>query len=129
DTWRSWAPHLIWMDKRMPDLDGLEVTRRIRAEESSRGTGHVAILALSASALDHERGEILAAGCDDFVAKPYQEETIFAKLREWLGVSYVYEERASVRDPVREPVSGSGAARAAAPGLPGPLPPTPRPSG
>jgi CheY-like chemotaxis protein len=64
--WRSWRPHLIWMDWRMSGVDGLEATRRIRAEEKGRRTP---ILALSASALDHERGQILAAGCDDFMAK------------------------------------------------------------
>ena len=88
DVWRSWKPHLIWMDKRMAGIDGLEVTRRIRAEE--KGT-HTPIIALSASALDHERGEILAAGCDDFVAKPFREATIFEKLQQHLGVRYASE--------------------------------------
>ncbi len=37
--WRSWRPHLIWMDKRMGGLDGLEVTRRIRAQEKASGEG------------------------------------------------------------------------------------------
>ncbi len=91
EVWNGWRPSLIWMDKRMPGIDGLEVTRRIRAAEREAGGTRVPILALSASALDHERGEILAAGCDDFVAKPFREETIFAKLREHLGVSFVSE--------------------------------------
>jgi len=86
--WREWKPQLIWMDKRMPGMDGLEVTRRIRAEEKE---GRTPILALSASALDHERGEILAAGCDDFVAKPFREKVILAKIREHVGVQYVCE--------------------------------------
>ena len=91
-TWRAWKPHLIWMDWRMSGVDGLEATRRIRAEERSRGIDRTPILALSASALDHERGQILAAGCDDFVAKPFREGTIFAKIVEYLKVEYVYEE-------------------------------------
>jgi signal transduction histidine kinase/CheY-like chemotaxis protein/ligand-binding sensor domain-containing protein len=90
--WRDWNPNLIWMDKWMKGLDGLEVTRRIRAEEKKSRKTHVPILALSASALEQERSEILSAGCDDFVAKPFREATIFAKLREFLGVSYVYED-------------------------------------
>ena len=90
--WRSWRPHLIWMDKRMGGLDGLEVTRRIRAEEKSTGERRIPIIALSASALEHERGEILAAGCDDFTAKPFRESTIFEKLREHLGVRYSYDD-------------------------------------
>jgi CheY-like chemotaxis protein/anti-sigma regulatory factor (Ser/Thr protein kinase) len=89
--WESWQPHLVWMDKRMHDVDGLEATRRIRAAERASGRARVPILALSASALEHERSEILAAGCDDFVPKPYREATIFAKLAEHLGVRYVYE--------------------------------------
>ena len=90
--WRSWRPHLIWMDKRMGGLDGLEVTRRIRAEEKASGKERTPIIALSASALEHERGEILAAGCDDFAAKPFRESTIFDKLREHLGVRYSYDD-------------------------------------
>jgi CheY-like chemotaxis protein len=95
DLWRSWEPHLIWMDKRMAGLDGLEVTRRIRTEEERgrlvRTSSRTPIIALSASALDHERGEILAAGCDDFVAKPFRESTIFDKLQQHLGVRYAHE--------------------------------------
>lgn len=90
--WRSWQPHLIWMDKRMNGVDGLEATRRIRAEERESGRASVKIIALSASALDHERGEIFEAGCDDFVAKPFRESTIFTRLAEQLGVRYVYED-------------------------------------
>jgi signal transduction histidine kinase/DNA-binding response OmpR family regulator/ligand-binding sensor domain-containing protein len=108
--WRSWKPQLIWMDKRMSGLDGLEVTRRIRAEESAHGAKRTPIIALSASALEHERGEILAAGCDDFTAKPFRESTIFDKLREHLGVRYVYDE-----DPEEASPPGS-----ASPGLESP---------
>ena len=90
-AWESWEPHFIWMDKRMQGLDGLEVTRRIRAREQAEGRRRVPIIALSASALEHERADILAAGCDDFVAKPFRESTIFNKLREHLGVEYTYE--------------------------------------
>ncbi len=92
--WETWQPHLIWMDKRMHGLDGLEVTRRIRAREKAERRKRVPILALSASALEHERGEIIEAGCDDFVPKPYRESTIFAKIREHLGVRYVYDDEA-----------------------------------
>jgi signal transduction histidine kinase/CheY-like chemotaxis protein/ligand-binding sensor domain-containing protein len=90
--WRNWKPHLIWMDWRMAGMDGLEATRRIRAEEKTSGAKRTPILALSASALDHERGQILAAGCDEFVAKPFREATIFAKIAQFVGVEYVYEQ-------------------------------------
>jgi signal transduction histidine kinase/DNA-binding response OmpR family regulator/ligand-binding sensor domain-containing protein len=91
EQWESWQPDFIWMDKRMPGIDGLEATRRIRARERSEGRKRVPIIALSASALEHERSEILGAGCDDFVAKPFREATIFAKMREHTGVEYAYE--------------------------------------
>jgi CheY-like chemotaxis protein len=91
-AWRDWQPHLVWMDKRMPRVDGLEATRRIRAEEQRTGGAHVPILALSASALEHERAEILAAGCDDFVPKPFREGAIFEKMAEYLGMRYAYDE-------------------------------------
>ena len=90
--WRSWQPHLIWMDKRMPGMDGTEAARRIRAEEAHSSRARVAILALSASALEHERAEILASGCDDFVPKPFRESLIFAKLGEFAGAVYVYDD-------------------------------------
>jgi len=89
--WESWSPHFIWMDKRMPGVDGLEATRRIRAREQREGRPRVPIIALSASALEHERSDILAAGCDDFVAKPFRESMIFTKMREHLGIEYAYE--------------------------------------
>jgi signal transduction histidine kinase/CheY-like chemotaxis protein/ligand-binding sensor domain-containing protein len=89
DIWRAWHPHLIWMDKRMPRMDGLETTRRIRAEPT---VGPLTkIIVLSASALDHERNEIMESGCDDFLAKPYREDVVFGKMAELLGVRYVYD--------------------------------------
>jgi CheY-like chemotaxis protein len=105
--WREWQPQLIWMDKRMPGMDGLETTRRIREEELQRDGKRVPIIALSASALEHERDEILASGCDDFVPKPFREGTIFSKMAERLGVSFVYDEPTEV--PARSG-AGSGAA-------------------
>lgn len=97
DAWRRWRPDLIWMDKRMPELDGLEATRRIRREEADSArrdapSPRVPILVVSASALDHEQSEILGAGCDDFVAKPFRDEEIFTKIAEHLDVSYIYDD-------------------------------------
>src|SRR5262249_16644989 len=82
EAWSAQRPELVWMDKRMAGIDGLEATRRIRAAEAPGEGGRTRILAVSASALDHERDEILAAGCDDFLPKPFREETLFAKMRE-----------------------------------------------
>ena len=62
----QWSPHFIWMDMRMPVMDGIEATRRIR---DMPGGDAVRIAALTASAMEEERESILAAGCDEFVCK------------------------------------------------------------
>ncbi|PZU99371.1 MAG: hypothetical protein DCE90_02335 [Pseudanabaena sp.] len=94
--WEEWEPHLIWMDMRMPVMDGYEATRQIKSHLKGQAT---VIIALTASALEEERTIILSAGCDDFVRKPFREALIFNKLAEYLGVTYTYEEEGS--DPSR----------------------------
>jgi CheY-like chemotaxis protein len=91
EQWREWRPQLIWMDMRMPVLDGYEATRQIRASSGSEST---VIIALTASAFEEDRRKVLDAGCDDFVRKPFREEELFEVMREHLGVRYVYEESA-----------------------------------
>jgi CheY-like chemotaxis protein len=86
-VWAEWSPQLIWMDVRMPVLDGYEATRQIKATLKGQAT---VIIALTASAFDHERAIVLSAGYDDFVRKPVRESVIFAKLAEHLGVQFVY---------------------------------------
>lgn len=137
--YQTWHPHLIWMDMRMPVMDGYEATRRIRELEgmpnakcqmpnakldsqepgvssqeenpvpkskiqnpkstspqspihpSTHPLPPIPIIALTASVFEEKREAVLAAGCDDFVRKPFQEQTIFEKLAEYLGVEYVYQ--------------------------------------
>ena len=69
ELFQSWRPHLIWMDRRMPVMDGLEATRRIR---ELPGGKEVKIVAVTASAFMEQRDEILKAGMDDFLRKPYR---------------------------------------------------------
>ncbi|MBD1865075.1 MULTISPECIES: hybrid sensor histidine kinase/response regulator [Trichocoleus] len=85
--WQHWQPHLIWMDMRMPVMDGYAATQYIKAQPQGSGT---TIIALSASVLDADRALILAAGCDDFVCKPIQEAVILNKIAQYLAVRYSY---------------------------------------
>jgi CheY-like chemotaxis protein len=88
EMWQSWQPHLIWMDMRMPVMNGYEATQQIKSHLNGQAT---AILALTASTLEEEKAIVLSAGCDDFVRKPFREEVIFEKMAQFLGVRYVYE--------------------------------------
>ncbi|MDG4607060.1 MAG: PAS domain S-box protein [Candidatus Contendobacter sp.] len=85
---QAWQPHFIWMDQRMPEMDGLETTRRIRALE---GGGKVRIVALTASVFKEQHEEMLASGMDEIVYKPLQTPAIFDCLARHLGVRYAHE--------------------------------------
>ncbi|HEY9737315.1 MAG TPA: response regulator [Trichocoleus sp.] len=85
--WRQWRPHLIWMDIRMPKLDGQAATRRIRQIETDLGLEPTVIVALTANAFEENRQEILAAGCDHLIRKPFQADHLFAVLAQYLGMT------------------------------------------
>ncbi len=89
NIWNEWEPHLIWMDMRMPVVDGYEATKRIKATTKGQAT---AIIALTASTLEEERAVVLSAGCDDFMRKPFREGDIFEMMHKHIGVRYVYSE-------------------------------------
>jgi signal transduction histidine kinase/CheY-like chemotaxis protein len=86
--WQQWHPHLIWMDMRMPVMNGYEATQQIKSHLQGDAT---VILALTASTLEEEKSVVLAAGCDDFVRKPFREGVIFEKMAQHLGVRYRHE--------------------------------------
>ncbi|WP_075088008.1 response regulator [Verrucomicrobium spinosum] len=81
-------PQIVFMDMRMPELDGIEATRRLVEEFGSMG---LKIVATSASALAHEREAYLKTGCDDFVAKPFRAERIYGCIETLLDVKFEYE--------------------------------------
>jgi CheY-like chemotaxis protein len=87
EAFQAWRPHFIWMDCRMPVMDGLEAARRIRALE---GGEQVKIVALTASVFQEERGHVLAAGMDDLVRKPFGPEEIYDCMERHLGLRFVY---------------------------------------
>lgn len=93
ELFQSFRPHFIWMDRRMPVMDGLEATQRIR---SLVGGKEVKIAAVTASAFADQREEMLAAGLDDFVRKPYRPAEIFDCMTRQLGVHFMYEQAAQI---------------------------------
>lgn len=93
DVVETWQPDLILMDIRMPEMDGFEATTYIRNANLPR---QPIIIAVTASAFEHERQTILDNGCDDFVSKPYRIDVIFEAIRKHLGVEYRYD--TSIKD-------------------------------
>ena len=98
----TWQPNAVLMDVRMPVMDGIEATRRIRAYErrlrQKRSDGDTrqsaAIIAVSASSLEYQKKEILQKGlADDFIGKPFKEMEIYKTLEKYLNVTYTYKNR------------------------------------
>jgi len=100
EVFETWRPHFIWMDLRLPGLGGLEAAKRIRASEAGRD---VKIAAVTASAFASQREEVLAAGLDDFLRKPYRPAEIFDCMARHLGVRYIYRE--TLPESAGEPVT------------------------
>jgi signal transduction histidine kinase/ligand-binding sensor domain-containing protein/FixJ family two-component response regulator len=91
-------PQLVFMDIRMPGMDGKETARRVWEEF---GRERVKVVALSASAFEHHRQEYLAFGFDGFIGKPFRFEVIYGCLKDLLKVEFEYanEEPAVVNSP------------------------------
>ena len=92
-------PDLAFIDLRMPGMDGLELARRFRAREDG---DRVKIVAMSASVLSFNRDDAFAAGCDDFLPKPFRETDLFEKVGRLLRLEWDYAEE------VPAPRRGSG---------------------
>ncbi|HVQ26528.1 MAG TPA: ATP-binding protein, partial [Planctomycetota bacterium] len=101
-AWNEQEPGLVLMDMRMPVMDGYAATRRIRELEHELRRPRIPILALTASAFDHDRPEIFAAGCDDIVAKPFREGPLLEIVARALGVRYRYQEEETAPPPTTE---------------------------
>ena len=100
--WSSWRPDLVLMDKRMPVMDGLAATREIRRLEAEfedaalpefegapvPPVGRTVVISLSASAFEHEHAEILGAGSDEIITKPFRHERLFEALSRHLGARF-----------------------------------------
>jgi CheY-like chemotaxis protein len=75
-------PDLILMDLSLPVIDGWEATRRLKAHVTLR---HIPIIALTAHAMSGDEEKARAAGCDDYLSKPIDEDLLFAKLQTLLS--------------------------------------------
>ncbi|MDM8554271.1 PAS domain S-box protein [Desulfococcaceae bacterium HSG7] len=126
EIWKEWRPHLIWMDIRMPVMDGMEATKRIRNSELRMRNGELRmrnrkaekadsnsipdsefqsrnskIIAVTASVFKDDKVAVMASGCDDFIRKPFHESDVLNMMTKHLGVRFVYEQSIgtdSVRD-------------------------------
>ena len=106
----SWAPRAVLMDIRMPGMDGLEATRRIKAMP---GGADVKVIVLSASALDTNQDEAMAAGADGFIAKPFRLAELFGALERTLRPAWGAQDGPA---PAEKAAPGSGAAGSGAAG-------------
>ncbi len=97
ELWRTWNPHLIWMELRMPIMDGYEATRQIRQAEEHKNKDQAlanptVIIALSSSRFEENRSAALSKHCDDVLRKPFREADILEMLRTHLGVRFLSQE-------------------------------------
>ena len=98
DRWRNFKPHVIFMDIRMPQLDGLQATRHIRETEqqfiapSTIAPSTIApstiIVACSASLMEDDRPLVMEWGCNDFLAKPIEEKALLEILQNHLDLAW-----------------------------------------
>jgi two-component system, cell cycle response regulator DivK len=75
-------PDLILMDLSLPVMDGWEATRRLKADEQLRS---IPVIALTAHAMVGDEQKALAAGCDDYLVKPLDEEVLMARIAKYIG--------------------------------------------
>jgi CheY-like chemotaxis protein len=107
ELWKSWRPHLIWLDIRMPgSMDGHDVARNIRALEAQEASAvpndaepkRTCIIAVTAGVLEESHAPVVHPGCDDVLSKPYRSTDVFALVEKYLGVKVEY-----ARPPALEP--------------------------
>ena len=91
-TFATWSPHLVLMDIRMPEVDGLEAIRTIKSTKKGRNTP---IIGISASVFEDDRATVLKSGADDFLPKPFKENELFIKIGTCLGINYLFDEDTS----------------------------------
>jgi PAS domain S-box-containing protein len=87
EVFDKWTPHAVFMDFRMPVMDGREATRRIKSTEAGR---NVPIIAVTASVFAEDKDQVMACGTDAYLRKPFRPEEIFDVLGKCLSLRYIY---------------------------------------
>jgi two-component system cell cycle response regulator DivK len=82
ETAKAELPDLVLMDMSLPEIDGWEASRLLKADEATKGTP---IIALTAHAMEGDREKALEAGCDDYDTKPVEFKRLLSKIEERLG--------------------------------------------
>jgi signal transduction histidine kinase/CheY-like chemotaxis protein/HPt (histidine-containing phosphotransfer) domain-containing protein len=103
----------VLMDCQMPRMDGFEATRQLRAREREAGAPRTPVIALTANAMQGDRSTCLAAGMDDYVAKPFTTVQLLLTLRRWLpepvdGPAQPAPAAAAPVPPAAEPAPAAG---------------------
>ena len=81
---KTFKPQLVLMDIQLPGIDGLEVTRRIKANPETQG---IVVVALTASAMKGDEEKALSAGCDGYITKPFENPKLLSCIREYLDAA------------------------------------------
>ena len=100
EIFKQWSPDLVFMDMRMPVMDGYQATTKIKAINQKS-----IIIALTASVFEEQRASILACGCDELMHKPCTDQEIFSILAKHLHVEYIYQDLTEKTATVESPVS------------------------
>ncbi len=100
EIFKQWSPDLVFMDMRMPVMDGYQATTKIKAINQKS-----IIIALTASVFEEQRASILACGCDELMHKPCTDQEIFLILAKHLHIEYIYQDLTEKTATVESPVS------------------------
>ncbi len=95
EAFKKWKPDAVLMDRRMPEMDGIEATKAIKSLKAGRNTP---IIMVTASAMEESRQEALDAGADSFISKPFREADVFNELGNRLKLEYIYAPTAASSD-------------------------------
>ncbi len=85
----GWQPHLVWMDMRMPVMDGYEACRLIKANALTSG---IPVIAMTASILAEDDAKVFDAGCESIVCKPFSQSEFYEAMGKVLGIRYLYRD-------------------------------------